>query len=126
MTNNTKRYNAREDFADRMQEIILDALEHERIPWESPVKREYMLPINGVTNKRYQSTNELTLTMIAQIKGYEDPRWVTFKQAKEQGWFIKKGEKSSPIIYTSVVDRRTNQIVTQEYVNTLSKSNLKH
>ncbi|WP_159637213.1 zincin-like metallopeptidase domain-containing protein [Erysipelothrix anatis] len=124
MTNNTKRYNAREDFADRMQEIILDALEHERIPWESPVKREYMLPINGVTNKRYQSTNELTLTMIAQIKGYEDPRWVTFKQAKEQGWFIKKGEKSSPIIYTSVVDRRTNQIVTQEYVNTLSKSEL--
>jgi len=36
--------------------------------------------------------------MIAGMrKGYNDPRWCTFKQASEKGWQVRKGEKATRI-----------------------------
>jgi antirestriction protein ArdC len=37
-----------------------------------------------------------------------DLRYVTFVQAKEAGWSIRKGEKSLPVIFYKPVDRGTD------------------
>jgi antirestriction protein ArdC len=32
-------------------------------------------------------------------RGYEDPRWMTYKQASENGWQVRRGEKGTQIEY---------------------------
>ena len=50
-------------------------------------------PQNPVSTAVYQGGNRLKLIEEATEKEYKDPRWVTFKQAQEMGWSIKKGAK---------------------------------
>ncbi|MDE5721999.1 MAG: ssDNA-binding domain-containing protein [Clostridia bacterium] len=66
-------------------------------------------PENGKTGTPYRGLNLLYLTFTAMQKGYTDPRWVTFNQAKELGASVKKGEKSSPIIFYELYDRNTKK-----------------
>jgi antirestriction protein ArdC len=35
-------------------------------------------------------------------RGYEDPRWMTYKQAAQQGWQVRKGERGTHIEYWEV------------------------
>ena len=42
-------------------------------------------------------------------KGYEDNRWVTFNQAKENGWSVRKGEKGTPIEIFKFYDKSTKK-----------------
>ena len=35
-------------------------------------------------------------------RGYDDPRWMTYKQAAEQGWQVRKGERGTHIEYWEV------------------------
>ena len=66
-------------------------------------------PFNGKTQKKYKGINSFYLAVIASIKGYTDPRWVTFNQAKELGAHIKSGEKSSEVMYWSWYDKATKK-----------------
>lgn len=52
------------------------------------------LPQNITTGNAYRGINRLNLSMISRIRGFTDPRFVTFRQAQEHGWTIKKGAKS--------------------------------
>src|SRR5690606_2884455 len=51
------------------------------------------MPYNESTGKPYRGGNVLNL----MLAGYTDPRWLTFKQAKERGYRVNKGEKGSLI-----------------------------
>lgn len=50
-------------------------------------------PQNPVSSAVYQGGNRLRLIEAAIENEYSDPRWLTFKQAQEKGWKIKKGSK---------------------------------
>lgn len=50
-------------------------------------------PQNPVSGAKYLGGNRLKLMEAAIENGYTDPRWLTFKQAAEQGYKVKKGEK---------------------------------
>jgi antirestriction protein ArdC len=50
---------------------------------------------NGATGRVYAGGNQFHLAAVARFRGFDDPRWVTFKQAKEAGWKVKKGAKSA-------------------------------
>lgn len=54
-------------------------------------------PKNAVTGKRYRGGNAVTLYVTSLDRGYIDPRWMTFEQAKSQGHKVKKGEKGTHI-----------------------------
>lgn len=47
---------------------------------------------NPVSNAVYRGSNMLKLWMASEAKGYEDTRFMTFKQAQSKGWKVKKGE----------------------------------
>ena len=58
--------------------------------WDSQI----LMPQNPTSKINYIGGNRIRLIAEAIDKGYKDPRWVTFKQASDNGWKIKKGEKA--------------------------------
>ena len=48
---------------------------------------------NPVSDTVYQGGNRLRLMFASMIHDYTDPRWMTFKQAKEQNFHVKQGAK---------------------------------
>lgn len=51
-------------------------------------------PVNALNvDTKYKGANRVALTEAMISKGYRDPRWVTYLQAKNNGWQVKSGEK---------------------------------
>ena len=51
-------------------------------------------PYNPESEAVYNGINRFRLMFAALEHGYEDPRWMTYKQAKDAGYQIKAGAKS--------------------------------
>lgn len=85
----------------------MNALKEDKIPWKRGWRNSQ--PYNAVSNNNYHGVNNLLLSFIAYEKGYLDPRWCTFKQAKDNGWHINKGEKGTPIEFWSLYDSETKK-----------------
>jgi antirestriction protein ArdC len=56
----------------------------------------------------YRGINVLVLWSIAASKGYTSARWMTFKQAKDLGGAVRKGEKSSQVVYYTTTEIEDN------------------
>src|SRR4051812_34600146 len=82
-------------------------------PWKQG-KRTGILPVNAATNANYNGLNILTLWAEREAKGWPSAYWLTYKQCQAIGGQVRKGEKSSPIIYvnkTLVQDGDTEKLV---------------
>lgn len=77
-------------------ERIVEDMRSRRLDW-TRTWRLAACPRNPLSGTVYRGGNRLQLTVVAAIRGYEDPRWVTFHQAAEAGWALKKGSKSATI-----------------------------
>jgi antirestriction protein ArdC len=89
------------DIYKRITDIIIEKLENNIIPWNKPFVNG-MLPTNLITKKTYKGINRIVLTNIFQ---YEQPFFITFKQCKDLGGKIKKGEKGSPVVYWGTFEK---------------------
>ena len=69
--------------------------------WQSPFAglAAQGLPRNPVTDHRYQGINIPSLWVDQQKKGFTANEWATFKQWRDKGASVRKGEKASPIIF---------------------------
>jgi antirestriction protein ArdC len=61
---------------------------------------------NGVA---YQGINALILWLYAADRGYGSPYYLTYRTAQELGGQVRKGEKSIPVLYYNVVERKNEQ-----------------
>ena len=91
-------------------EKIIKQLESGVAPWRKPWTCQ--TPANLVTQKEYRGLNVFTLAS----QGFPSRFWLTFNQATKLGGRIRKGEKSSPVIFWNVGDERetTTQDGTKE------------
>ena len=81
-----------EEFAGR----IVKMLEAGTAPWQKPwTPAENLAPRNPASGTVYRGVNRLHLSMA----GYDDPRWMTLKQANDAGYSIIKGSRSTPILF---------------------------
>lgn len=99
-TYKTKKTEDKISFADEVGQKIIAMLEAGTAPWVKSWKageRNQVLPMNVTSGKRYKGINVLMLMM----QGFADPRWMTFKQAKDSGFSVKKGEKGTRVQYWS-------------------------
>ena len=64
-------------------------------PWQKPWKSANHRPANLITKKPYKGINAFLLA----LNEYESPYYLTYKQAKEKGGSVKKGEKASLVTY---------------------------
>jgi antirestriction protein ArdC len=78
---------------------IITALEAGTPPWICPWTDHTALPSNLATGKPYRGINVLMLSIEAQLSGYSDSRWLTYKQAAEVGAHVKKGEHGTQIVF---------------------------
>ena len=54
-------------------------------------------PYNPITKAIYKGGNRFRLMLAAHLEQYTDNRWVTFAQAQEKGWTVKKRGKRNAL-----------------------------
>lgn len=93
---------AKIDIYQAVTDRILETLDKGTVPWRHPIKRSADhdgLPRSMNSKKPYRGVNIFLLAMTAWAKGYESAYWLTYKQAKQQGGQVRKGEKASLVIF---------------------------
>lgn len=99
----TERKNARTEILDYFVETLESG---NVVPWDSCILPSAR-PMNPVSKTVYRSTNYFLLTLVGMVKGYEDPRFATYKQIATLGGNVRKGEKSIPVLfYTEFEDKK--------------------
>ncbi len=90
---------------DVYQEItdrIIEQLELGTVPWVKPwstVKGEATFPTNRYTGYAYRGINVPSLWCAGIQAGYESNLWLSYKQARNIGAQVRKGETGTPIIF---------------------------
>lgn len=80
---------------------IVQALEQGINPWRKPWVNGNgdPMPHNCTSGHQYRGVNVPYLWAVQQIAGYPSAQWLTFKQARDAGGCVRKGEKASWIVY---------------------------
>jgi antirestriction protein ArdC len=89
------------DLYQTVTDQIVAMLEADVVPWRSPIlgRNSAGHPKNLNTGKQYRGVNVFLLAFTAYAKGYGSSYWLTFNQAKQRGGTVKKGEKSSMVVF---------------------------
>ena len=76
-------------------------------PWQKPwTPGEERLPKNIQTDKPYRGGNSIYLSVTQTAKGYSDHRWATYKQIKDMGGQVRKGEKATHVLFYKFDDAK--------------------
>lgn len=73
------------------------------LPWRRSAAPLFM-PANALTKKLYNGINIVSLWVAAECKGYSDPVWATYRQWSEMDCQVRKGEKSSLVVFYKEYD----------------------
>ncbi len=110
---------------EQVAQKLIEQLEKGTSPFQKPWddREEFMLPFNPTTGKPYRGMNSVWLMM----HGYQDPRWLTFKQAQAGGWSVEKGAKGTLINYVKLQEKQpvkdeTGKPVLDEKGNPLTRT----
>jgi len=87
---------------------IIGMLESGVVPWHKPWATSDAPPTNLVSKKPYRGLN----VWLLGCAGYASPYWVSYKQATELGGQVRKGEKSSLVVFWTQFE--TEDKVTKE------------
>ncbi len=114
----TKNSAPRQDVYSRITGKIIAELEQGVRPWMKPWNAEHAagritkpLRHNG---QPYNGINILMLWSAAVTEGYSAPIWMTFRQAKELGANVRKGEKGELVVYANTITRTEHDEETGE------------
>jgi antirestriction protein ArdC len=80
---------------------FIEQLKKGTVPWQKP----WMGVQNIVSKKPYRGINALILGG----SEFQSPYWLTFKQAHDLGGKVRKGEKSTPVIYYKLFEKRDDR-----------------
>ena len=96
-----------QDLCEKVTAAIIAELETGVMPWSKPWAGRTGGPVmpRRHAGARYRGINVLILWGAAEAAGYRSPHWMTFKQALEYGACVKKGEKSTQIVFTNKIMR---------------------
>ncbi len=87
----------RKPWRENVAEEMIRQIEAGTAPWQKPWKAGVgaQAPHNPTSEKPYRGINALWLGM----QGYDDPRWLTYRQATSLGAQVRKAEKASQVEY---------------------------
>ncbi len=104
-----KAKKAKRDLYQEVTNTIIAKLEAGVVPWKKPwksVNGEFFAPFNMVTKKSYKGVN----TIILGSTDFECPVWASFKQIAAAGGSVKKGSKSTVIVYWNFFDAKKKEL----------------
>ena len=96
------------DYRKDLTAKIIQQLEAGTAPWVKPWDPSMGLPgapHNAVSGREYHGGNQLWLS----CQGHADPRWATYRQASEQGWIVRKGERSVQVEYWQWTEQKRDE-----------------
>lgn len=86
------------DYADQVAGALIEQLRAGTAPWVKPWQPgERFMPYNPNTGNAYHGMNAVWLMSCAEARGYGDARWMTYRQTREAGAQVRKGEKGAVI-----------------------------
>ncbi|HDS2561321.1 TPA: DUF1738 domain-containing protein [Klebsiella aerogenes] len=76
-------------------------------PWVCPWRRHGIsgIPTNFSTGSTYRGINIMLLWCSAAERGYQDSRWLTYKQANALGGQVRKGETGTTCIFYKTLEK---------------------
>jgi antirestriction protein ArdC len=107
---------ARRDFRQEVTDRIIQMLETGVAPWQKPWNASVAtldMPMNPTTGKAYRGGNAIHLMATGLQSRYGDPRWMTYRQAANLAWQVRKGQKGTQIEFWEVKtgrDRRSEPV----------------
>ncbi|MFV0479862.1 MAG: ArdC-like ssDNA-binding domain-containing protein [Anaerorhabdus sp.] len=117
------------NFKDKIKEQILgeiiESLDNKRIPWKKTWTTNYK-HYNYTTGNNYRGRNQLLLELYSIARGYNDPRWMTFEQAKKKGLRVKKGASGLRLVKYSLYDTMLKKPVSKEEFQIMTREEKEH
>ena len=90
--------------------------------WIDGGGRTHGLPQN-LSGRRYSGHNDFFLQLHTAINGYDAPVYATYKQIRDAGATVNKGEKAMPVIYWNISHKDENgQKVSDEAFDAMTKA----
>lgn len=79
------------------------------MPWHKPwsagtLSQRVQRPLRH-NGDPYRGINVIALYLAATTSGFTSPFWMTYRRATELGGQVRKGEKSSPVVFASSVTK---------------------
>lgn len=96
MTNSTPR-NIHAEITNQIVAAIEANPGKPALPWRAAGGNP--MPVNALSGKHYNGINILSLWVAAQARGFGFPIWGTYRQWQEMGAQVRKGEKSSLVVF---------------------------
>lgn len=81
---------------------MMELLEQGTVPWRKTWNATSNQPKNIVSKKEYRGVNIFLLACMPYSSAY----WMTFKQCADKGGHVRKGEKSTPVVFWKWLDRK--------------------
>ena len=108
-TGTTQRADVHENVTNRIITMLETAQANgAEMPWCRPGVA-HSRPTNVLSKQRYHGINVLSLWSAADAANYRTGLWATFKQWKELGASVKKGEHATPIVFYKLCGRPHNR-----------------
>ncbi|SEK03778.1 DNA primase TraC [Marinovum algicola] len=98
------------DIYQHVTNQIIEAMEAGVSPWRKPWsggERGGTFPLRA-NGEPYRGINVLMLWLAAHANGFASAHWFTFKQAKDLGAHVRKGQKSSTVVKYGTVEREND------------------
>ncbi|WP_017170313.1 ArdC-like ssDNA-binding domain-containing protein, partial [Xanthomonas phaseoli] len=79
-------------YVEQVATTLIEQLRSGTAPWQRPWEPgERLLPHNPTSGREYRGMNAVWLMAVAGERGFTDTRWLTYKQAQEQGAQVRRG-----------------------------------
>lgn len=98
MSKSSEKFDVHQEITNR----IIDALETAgefQLPWIRNNGGSFARPVNVASKNPYNGVNIVSLWVSAQAHDYPSNLWGTYRQWQDQGCQVRKGEKSSLIVF---------------------------
>lgn len=113
---NTEKQDTFQKVTDQIVKAIEEGAGSYRMPWRTSGGFPSS-PINAVTKRPYRGINILVLWATAQAKGYKAGTWATYKQWQELGAQVRKGEKSTNVVFWKFFDQEQESESSEEHTS---------
>jgi antirestriction protein ArdC len=101
----------RDELYETVTNSIISMMEQGTKPWAPTWNASQCMthPLRS-NGEKYQGINTVILWTACQVKGYTGKHWFTFKQALEMGASVRKGEKASPVVFFTTLEKETDKV----------------
>jgi antirestriction protein ArdC len=104
MQSNPAKADVYEQITNAIVSAIEEGAEKYEMPWHA-----LSTPLNAISRQPYRGVNVLMLWASVQKEAYTSNEWATYRQWQEAGAQVRKGERSTTVVFWKFYDRSEEQ-----------------